>query len=64
MAEKKKKKWIQGMHLKKGAFTRKAKAHGMSVQEYARFVTRKGSSADTTTKREAVLAKTFAEMRK
>ena len=43
-----------------GAFTKKAEAAGMSVQQYANKVLRKDSKADTRTKKEAVLAKTFA----
>lgn len=58
------KKWIQAAHLKKGAFTKKAKAHGESVQEYADDVTKPGSKASGKTKKQAALAKTFAKMAK
>lgn len=56
------KHWIAQMHMKKGAFTAQAKAHGMGVQEYARHVLAPNSHASTTTKRRAVLAERFAQM--
>ena len=58
------KKWIQSMNLKKGAFTKKAKAAGMSVEAYAAKVTKPGSTASATTKRQANLAKTFRKIAK
>lgn len=58
------KKWIQGADLKKGAFTKKAKAADMSVPAYASKVLKKGSKASAKTKKQAVLAKTFRKMRK
>ena len=57
-------KWIQKAHIKKGAFTKKAKKAGMSVPRYASKVLKKGSKASARTKRQAVLAKTFRKMRK
>jgi hypothetical protein len=66
MAEKKKKdkkKWIPS-DLKEGAFTKKAKAHGMTVSQYADEVLKKDSKATETTKRQARLAKTFKKMAK
>ena len=42
-------KWIAKMHLKKGAFTAKAKAHGKSVAGYAAEVLAPNSHADATT---------------
>ena len=59
MADKPKKKWMQGAThpSRKGEFTRKAKAAGMGVQEYANKVTSPDSNADTTTKRQAAFAK-------
>ncbi len=33
MAEKKKKKWIQGMQMKEGAFTAKAKKKGITTAQ-------------------------------
>lgn len=58
-----KKKWIP-KDMKEGAFTKKAKAAGMTVQAYADKVTAPGSKASTTTKRQAALAKTFKKMAK
>jgi hypothetical protein len=58
-----KKKWIP-KDLKEGAFTKKAKAAGMSVQKYAQTVMKKGSKASTTTKRQANLARTFSKIAK
>jgi len=59
-----KSRWIQGAKLKKGAFTKKAKAAGMGVQAYANQVLKKGSKASTKTKIQARLAKTFEGMAK
>ena len=54
-----KKNWIAGAISRPGAFTKKAKAAGMSTGAYANKVTAKGSKASTTTKRQASLAKTL-----
>ena len=51
--------WIQGAIKRPGAFTKKAKAAGMSVGKYANKVLKKGSDASTRTKRQASLAKTL-----
>lgn len=51
--------WIAGAVKHPGAFTKKAKAAGMSVAGYAARVTKAGSGASTTTKRQANLAKTL-----
>lgn len=60
-----KSRWIQSAKLKKGAFTKKAKAAGFKdVQAYANKVLKKGSKASTKTKRQASLAKTFKRMAK
>ena len=53
------KDWIQGAIKRPGAFTKKAKDAGMSVSKYANKVLKKGSKADTRTKRQASLAKTL-----
>ena len=53
------KDWIKGAIKRPGAFTKKAKAAGMSVPKYANKVLKKGSKADTRTKRQASLAKTL-----
>ena len=52
-------KWIRKAISRPGAFTKKAKAAGMSVSEYANKVTKAGSKASTQTKRQANLAKTL-----
>jgi len=52
-------KWIQGAIKRPGAFTKKAKAAGMNVSEFANKVTKPGSKASTQTKRQANLAKTL-----
>ena len=57
-------KWIQSAIKHPGAFTKKAKAAGMSTQAYASKVLKTGSSADTRTKKQASLAKTLAKVRK
>ena len=59
MADKPKRRWMQSAvrPSHKGEFTRKAKAAGMGVQEYANKVTSEGSSASTETKRQAAFAK-------
>lgn len=56
------KNWIAGAIKHPGAFTKKAKAAGMSVKGFAARVTKPGSKASTTTKRQANLAKTLAGM--
>ncbi len=53
------KDWIKGAIKSPEAFTKKAKAAGMSVPKYANKVLKKGSKADTRTKRQASLAKTL-----
>ena len=56
--------WIKGAVKRPGAFTAKAKRHGMSVQAYARKVLKKGSKASKLTKHQARLAQTFKNMAK
>jgi hypothetical protein len=49
-----------GIHINpahKGEFTRKAKAHGESVQEYAAEVLKPGSKASAATKKQANFAR-------
>jgi len=56
--------WIQQATSKNpGVFKAKAQGAGMSTSAYADKVLRPGSNADTTTKRQASLAKTLAMMR-
>lgn len=58
------KKWIQSAIKHPGALTKKAHAAGMTPLQYAQNVTQKGSTASTTTKRQANLAKTLSKLRK
>ncbi len=48
----------------KGKFTAKAKAAGKTVAEEAKSVLKKGSKADTKTKREAVFAQNMRRIAK
>jgi hypothetical protein len=59
-----KKKWIQGAIKHEGAFTRKAKAAHMGVQEFANAVLSHPGEYSTQTKRQANLAKTLKKMSK
>ena len=61
---KEKKDWIQGAVKRPGAFTRKAKAAGMSVQQFAAHVDKNKDKYSTRTERQANLAQTFASMKK
>jgi len=47
-----------------GAFSKKAKAAGMSTGAYANYVLKQGSKASGQTKKQAGLAKAFSTMRK
>ncbi len=58
------KNWIQGAVKRPGAFTKKAKAAGMSVQQFATHVDKNKSKYSTRTERQANLAQTFAKMKK
>ena len=62
--EKAEKDWIQGAVKRPGAFTKKAKEAGMSVQQFAKHVDDNKSKYSTRTERQANLAQTFAKMRK
>jgi hypothetical protein len=53
-------KWIQDAVQRPGAFTKKAEAADMGVQEYAKKVLKPGSEASTRTKRQAALARRFS----
>lgn len=50
--------WMQSAVKRPGAFTRKAKEHGMSVRQYAQKV-KNDPNASTRTKHQAALARTF-----
>ncbi len=56
--------WIQKAVKRPGAFTRKAKAAGQSVQQFAKTVDANPGKYSTRTKRQANLAQTFASMKK
>ncbi len=56
--------WIQGAVKRPGAFTRKAKAAGQTVQQFAKTVDDNPDKYSTRTKKQANLAQTFASMKK
>ena len=58
------KNWIQGAVKRPGAFTKKAKAAGMSVQKFAAHVDANKDKYSTRTERQANLAQTFSKMKK
>ena len=58
------KNWIQKANIKKGTFTAKAQKAGHSVTKHAAAVLKPGSKASAKTKKQAVLAKTFAKIAK
>ena len=58
------KDWIQGAVKRPGAFTRKAKAAGQSVQQFAKTVDDNPGKYSTRTKKQANLAQPFASMKK
>ncbi len=58
----KQEKWIQKAIKRPGALTQKAKKAGMPLSEFIAKVTKPGSKADATTKRQANLAKTLRRL--
>ena len=58
------KNWIQGAVKRPGAFTKKAKEAGMSVQQFASHVDKNKDKYSTRTERQANLAQTFSKMKK
>ena len=56
--------WIQGAVKRPGAFTKKAKAAGMSVQQFASHVDKNKDKYSTRTEKQANLAQTFSKMKK
>ena len=56
--------WIKGAVKRPGAFTKKAKAAGMSVQQFAKHVDKNKDKYSTRTERQANLAQTFSKMKK
>ena len=61
---KEEKNWIQKAVKRPGAFTAKANKHDMGVQQFAKYVDDNPKKFDTSTKRQANLAQTFASMKK
>lgn len=59
-----KKKWIQKAIKRPGAFSAKAKKAHMSTGAYAKKVLKKGSTASTRTKKQAVLSRTLKGLHK
>ncbi len=55
--------WMNKAVVHPGAFSAKAAKAGMTTSQYAAKVTKSGSHASTTTKKQAVLAKTFNKYR-
>jgi len=55
-------KWIQAMHMKKGAFTRQAKRADKSVSEMSAAVKKNPEDYSSTTRRRAALARTLSKM--
>jgi len=65
MAEKKKdKKWIQGMDMKEGAFTRKAKRKGITSAQLQENVLASPDKYDEKTVKQARLRKTLVSLKK
>lgn len=65
MAEKKKdKKWIQGMDMKEGAFTAKAKSRGISTAQLQQNVLSNPEKYDEKTVKQANLRKTLVGLHK
>jgi hypothetical protein len=66
MAEKKKKdkKWIQGMDMKEGAFTAKAKRKGITTAQLQENVLSNPDEYDEKTVKQARLRKTLVGLKK
>jgi len=65
MAEKKKeKKWIQGMEMKEGAFTRKAKRKGITSAQLQENVLASPDKYDEKTVKQARLRKTLVSLKR
>jgi len=66
MAEKKKKdkKWIQGMEMKEGAFTAKAKKRGITTAQLQENVLANPEKYDEKTVKQANLRKTLVGLKK
>lgn len=62
--EKKDKKWIQGMDMKEGAFTAKAKSRGISTAQLQENVLSNPDKYDEKTVKQANLRKTLVGLHK
>jgi hypothetical protein len=62
--EKKDKKWIQGMDMKEGAFTAKAKSRGISTAQLQENVLSNPDKYDSKTVKQANLRKTLVGLHK
>ena len=71
MIDKKANKWMNNLNIKRGAFTKQAKRHNMSISEYADYVInhrkshrKSGYNPTLKTYRRAILYKTFMKSKK
>ena len=71
MTDKKVNKWMNNLDIKRGAFTKQAKRHNMSISEYADYVIyhrkkhrNSGYNPILKTYRRAILYKTFMRSKK
>jgi hypothetical protein len=62
--KKKDKKWIQGMNMKEGAFTAKAKSRGVSTAQLQENVLSNPDKYDEKTVKQANLRKTLVGLHK
>ena len=62
--EKKEKKWIQGMEMKEGAFTAKAKRKGITTAQLQENVLANPGEYDEKTVKQARLRKTLVGLKK
>jgi len=58
------KNFIKNMNLKKGAFTKQSKKAKMTVPEFTKEVINNPNKYSSTTKKRAVLARTFDDIRR
>jgi hypothetical protein len=62
--EKKDKKWIQGMEMKEGAFTRKAKRKGITSAQLQQNVLANPDNYDEKTVKQAQLRRTLVGLKR
>jgi len=58
------KNFIKKINIKKGAFTKQSKKAKMTVPEFTKEVINNPTKYNSTTKKRAVLARTFDDMRR